>query len=241
MGQKWGPVPDIEVSSNTECSYCGGFGFVHPMRDGRVVYGETIPCSCTKAKREAERKGWLIKGCKLPPFTENMTFANFKLYPELKLAYSAAKSMAEHPGDLSWLGFIGHNGTGKTHLAVSICKAWIEAGIASRYAFVSILLDELRRGFAQINGDLSYEERFSYYCNIPLLLLDDYGVESATPWVQEKLDTIVDYRLMNNLSLIVTSNKDIDDMPKRVASRLIRHPKSQVIEIVAPDFALRRK
>jgi DNA replication protein DnaC len=71
-------------------------------------------------------------------------------------------------------------------------------------------------------------------------LLDDYGAESDTRWVQEKLDTIVDYRLMHNLSLIVTSNVPLDDMPHRIRSRIARHPKGEVININADDYTLRK-
>jgi DNA replication protein DnaC len=72
-------------------------------------------------------------------------------------------------------------------------------------------------------------------------LLDDYGTESKTAWVQEKLDTIVDYRLMHNLSLLVTSNSTLDEMPPRIRSRIMRHPKGDIICIDAGDYSLRGK
>lgn len=210
------------------------------MADGKVDYSRVIPCSCAKTKIEAERKAALIRACELPSFADEMTFGKFKVYPEVKSAYDASRKMATEPGQLCWLALLGNNGTGKTHLAIAVCKAWVHAGIAARYAFVSLLLDELRQGFTK-DKEQSYESRFKHYCTVPLLLLDDYGVESATPWVQEKLDTIVDYRLMNNLSLIVTSNKSLDEMPPRIRSRLMRHSKSQIKAIMAEDYVPKLK
>jgi DNA replication protein DnaC len=235
------PKETTEAESYTNCEYCGGIGAVHPMVDGKVDYSRTIPCSCSTEMSKKKRLDNLIASCALPPYAMDMNFENLEIYPEVKTAYESAVEMANKPGELAWLAFIGENGNGKTHLSVSICKAWIKAGIPARYTFVSLLLDELREGFKKEDSENSYTNKFQYFCNVPLLLLDDYGMESKTAWVQEKLDTIVDYRLMNNKSLLVTSNLALDDMPIRIRSRLARHPKGKVIEIAAPDYVFRRK
>lgn len=224
-----------------ECPYCGGAGFVHPMKEGKPQWDKVLPCSCRKEEVAAENKKFMLLSCHFPPFTETMTLDNFKVGKGLQEGFTAAKSMAASPGEIRWLTFIGQNSIGKTHLAIAICKAWLEAGIPARYAFVSLLLDELRSGYSTDNPENNYDAKFKYYCSVPLLLLDDYGAESKTPWVQEKMDALVDYRLMNNLSLIVTSNLPLDDMPPRIKSRLIRHPKSSVVVMGGEDYKLRGK
>lgn len=227
-------------SSSTDCRICHGAGFVHPMANGKPEYGKTTPCQCIKVELEQKKREWLLKSCDFPPFADTMTFDRFKVFPDVKLAYDTARNMAANPGKLRWLALVGWNGNGKTHLAISVCRAWLDAGIPARYTLISLLLDELREGFGK-EGDYSYEERFRYYCKVPLLLLDDYGMESKTDWVQEKLDTIVDYRLMNNLSLIVTSNKSLDEMPPRIRSRLMRHPQGTIVTILAGEYSMRGK
>lgn len=229
----------MENSSSPECEYCHGAHWVHPMRDGQVDYSSVIPCRCVKTEVERRNKENLLRSCRFPPYADAMTLNNFKVYAPVKTAYESAKKMAENPGQLTWLGFIGGNGIGKTHLAIAVCKAWVVAGIPSRYALTSLLLDELREGFRR-DGDFSYERQFKSYCTVPLLLLDDCGIQSSTPWVQEKLDTLVDYRLMNNLSLIVTSNLSLDEMSPRIRSRLMRHPQGHIVAIMAEDFCLRK-
>ncbi len=112
-------------------------------------------------------------------------------------------------------------------------------GIPARYAYVPLLLDELRRGF-RADGDQSYERRFDFYLNVPLLMLDDLGVENSTRWVQEKLDTIVDHRLMNGLSLLVTTNLTMDELNFRISSRLQRR-NGRVVVIDAAEFEWREK
>jgi DNA replication protein DnaC len=224
------------------CQYCGGAKKVHPIKDGIVIYSESIDCVCSKKENEKHRKELILKTCGFPPFAESMTLEKFKVYPEVQKAYNTAKKIASTPNELFWLALVGENGNGKTHLAISICKAWLKAGVPAKYTFVPLLLDELKEGFRyEREGDyeLSYTKRFDYYCNVALLLLDDYGAESDTAWVQEKLDTIVDYRLMHNLSLIVTSNVPLDDMPHRIRSRIARHPNGEVINIDAIDYTLK--
>lgn len=234
------PQENMGISLENKCRICNGAGFVHPIISGKTDYTNVVPCECVKSVLAANRKAFILEKCNFPPFAEDMSFGSFKIYPQVKTAYTEAKEMADNPGILSWLAFVGGNGNGKTHLAVSICKTWLNAGVPAKYKLVSLLLEELREGINH-NGEDSYERKFEYYCNVPLLLMDDYGIESSTKWVQEKLDTLIDYRLMNNLSLIITSNLSLEEMPARIRSRIIRHPNGKIIAIMAEDYAMKGK
>lgn len=232
----------MDTSYNDKpCDICHGAGFVLPVKNGVVDYSHTIPCKCRIEENKKRKMDMLLKLCSLPPFADNMRFETFNKYPEVKMAYEKAKHMADNPNELCWLALLGNNGNGKTHLAVSVCRAWVEKGIPAKYKFVSLLLDELRNGYKSENPENSYESKFQMYCDIPLLLLDDYGAESKTGWVQEKLDALIDYRLMNNKSLIVTSNLSLDEMPDRIRSRIMRHPKSVIVGLTVGDYSLRNK
>jgi len=142
-------------------------------------------------------------------------------------------------GGLNWLTLLGSVDLGKTHLAAAICRGWLDQGKPTKYAYVPLLLDELRAGIGKDADSLEgYEYRFKMFCTIPLLWLDDLGTENNTPWAQERLDTIIDYRHIHNLALVVTSNLHINQLPVRIASRLQRHPNSKVIGIDAEEYRL---
>jgi len=47
-----------------------------------------------------------------------------------------------------------------------------------------------------------------------MLVLDDLGTESATPWAKEKLFQLINYRYVARLPTIVTSATDLKDMLK---------------------------
>lgn len=119
-----------------------------------------------------------------------MTFESFRSSAELLEAYKAVRSIVN--GSLKWVTLIGKVDHCKTHLAVSACHEWLKNGKPARYAYVPLLLDELRHGFG-VDAKENYERRFNGFLNVPLLVLDDLGTENSTPWVQEKLDTIIDY------------------------------------------------
>jgi DNA replication protein DnaC len=218
------------------CPICLDAHFVHPLReDGKPDYSKVVPCQCMIERIERERMQRLLTYCELPAGTAHMTFENFKVTPKLQAAYDSAVHVAEGTGEVTWLTLLAAADRGKTHLAVAICRHRIQRGKPARYAYVPLLFEELRRGFRE-EGDRSYEARFDRLLNVPLLVLDDLGAEYRTDWVQEKLDTIIDYRLMQGLPLVVTTNKPLDELPFRIASRLKRASNSKVVVIDSPEF-----
>jgi len=222
------------------CLVCRDAHFVHPLKeDGRCDYSAIVPCRCAREQMEKERIQRLLRYCELPAGTAHMTFENFKVRPELKEAYDLALQLAEG-GDVTWLTLMSGTNRGKTHLAIAICRRWLESGKPAKYAYVPLLLEELRRGFRE-DGDSSYEARFDRFLNVPLLVLDDLGTESRTRWAKEHMDIIVDYRLVQGLPLVVTTNTPKDELPFRIANRLGRLPSSRIVFIDAPEFTYIKK
>lgn len=177
--------------------------------------------------------------CQLPDDTEDMTFDKFEVRPGLKDAFEASKAMAR--GDLHWLTLLSKVDRGKTHLAVAICRERLSQGEPAKYIYVPLLLDELRDGY----NNEAYRPRFQQFLDVPLLVMDDLGVQKATDWANEKLNTIIDYRYINGKELVVTTNKELDQLPGddeyRIASRLQRVKKSKVVVIDAPEFRIWRE
>ncbi|MFH1336424.1 MAG: ATP-binding protein [Candidatus Zixiibacteriota bacterium] len=230
-GQQDGPptssAPD---SSQSECPVCQGYHFVHPLKDnGRPDYSVVVPCSCVEAQLEQEKRQRIRRACELPAATAHMTFEKFIQHRGTHDAYSLALALAEETGSANWLTINSDSDRGKTHLLIAICRRWLERGLVARYAYVPLLLEELRRGFRK-EGDDSYEARFDFFLNVPLLALDDLGAEDRTPWVQEKLDTIIDYRLVTGLALAVTTNCPLSEIPFRMSSRLKRGGQVVIID-----------
>ena len=160
-----------------------------------------------------------------------MTFAEFdvagrrnataKDRESLGKARAAAESFAADPD--GWILFTGDRGCGKTHLAVAIAGESLRRDRPVFYAFVPTLLDHLRSTFSP-NSPIGYDELFEQIKTVPLLVLDDLGAESSTPWAEEKLYQIVVHRHEARLPTVITSAfslKELEEAKPRIGSRLM--------------------
>ena len=75
----------------------------------------------------------------------------------------------------------GPSRAGKTHLAAAVANRCIEAGHTTFFITVPDLLDHLRTTYAP-DSEAAYDSLFDQVRSVPLLILDDLGVHSATPW-----------------------------------------------------------
>ena len=107
-----------------------------------------------------------------------------------------------------WLVLTGSHGCGKTHLAAAIASEFV-ARTARDVMFVTApdLLDHLRASYSP-QAATSYDRRFDEVKRAPLLVLDDLGTESATPWAREKLFQLLSYRYNALLPTVITSSAE---------------------------------
>ena len=128
----------------------------------------------------------------------------------------------------------GAYGCGKTHLAAAIANASVHRGVPTLFITVPDLLDSLR--FAYGNPETTFEARFEEIRNADLLVMDDFGTQNATAWAQEKLFQIINYRYINKLPTVITTNLILDEIESRIRSRLQDSDYVQHIRIIAPDY-----
>jgi DNA replication protein DnaC len=83
---------------------------------------------------------------------------------------------------------------------------------------------------------VTYDQRFEEIRNHPLLILDDLGTQSGTPWASEKLFQIFNYRYNAKLPTVITTNCDLEEIEIRVRSRLSNPDLVHFVIILAPDY-----
>jgi DNA replication protein DnaC len=150
----------------------------------------------------------------------------------LEMAFNHARHYAQNLN--GWLMLQGGYGSGKTHLAAAIANFAVSMGVPTLFLTVPDLLDALR--FAYGAEDTTFEERFDQIRNAKLLVLDDFGTQNATGWAQEKLFQIVNYRYINKLSTVVTTNLALDEIEPRIRSRLSDPELVTPVRVSAPDY-----
>lgn len=224
------------------CPICGGTGYV--VLDVPVEhadFGKAIPCQCRRQERLERQVGRLQRLGTLETL-QRMTFDSFipqpgHLPPErqhnLRRAYEIALDFAREPE--GWLLFTGAYGCGKTHLAAAIANERLQQGNSALFMVVPDLLDHLRTTYNP-SSDVTFDELFEQVRTTPLLILDDLGTQSSTPWAQEKLFQLLNHRYNAQLTTVITTNQRMEDLDPRLRSRLLDRNLVLHFTILAPDF-----
>ena len=218
---------------------------VHPvLPSGRPDFTRVVPCRCSQGEPAEERLLRLRQdsgdlGLKL---LRDMTFENFdpkradlplEQQRNLGGAYKLARRFAEEPD--GWVVLQGRNGCGKTHLAAAIGNYQLQKGKPVFFKVVTDFLDHLRSAFSP-DSKVTSDELFERVKKAPLLILDDFGEQASTPWAQEKLYQLINYRYNERLPTVITTCLSLDEIELRISSRLIDYKMSTVFGITVPDY-----
>ena len=133
-------------------------------------------------------------------------------------------------------------GNGKTSWACKIMsyffrKIAFNTGLENEglYIFLPTFLEDLRDNYD--NKDPEFDEILRMIKTCRLLIIDDIGAERVTDWVRERMVSIINTRVSNNLTTIYTSNLSPEELRSelgdRIASRVLGS--SQVVEITSGD------
>jgi DNA replication protein DnaC len=204
-------------------------------------FGKAMPCQCRQQARLERRIKSLQDRSSLSAL-QRLTFETFIPEPShltpniaynLRRAYEASLEYANEPH--GWLLLHGTYGCGKTHLAAAIANARVSRGDPAIFMVVPDLLDHLRATYNP-SSETRYDDLSEQLRNTPLLILDDLGTQSTTPWAQEKLFQLLNHRYTSHLPTVITTNQRIDDLDPRLRSRLYDFELVSNVPILAPDF-----
>ncbi len=231
-------------AGDPDCPICGGLGYIrYDVPEDHPHFGRVFDCECRRARVEAQRQAYLrrmgglesLADKTLDSFNPDLPGLPEQQRASLRRVYERVAAYAENPQ--GWLILTGGYGCGKTHLAAAIANARIEAGEPVLFVTAPDLLDHLRAAFnPAVAQSESYDARFREVRDTPLLILDDLGIESPTPWAVEKLYQILNHRYNARLPTVITTNHNLDELEMRLRSRLYDQQVSEILVITAPDY-----
>ncbi len=192
---------------------------------GHPDFGQAVACPCAKRETADTRASRLLRYSNIGALSR-LTFrtlvargrsAGSREQEQYRRCVEDGQAFAERPD--GWLVLSGASGCGKTHIAAAIVNALLDRGEAAMFVVVPDLLDHLRAAYRPA-AEVPYDEMFERVRNAPVLVLDDLGTQAPTPWAQEKLFQLVNYRFNARLPTVVTTNIPPDQLDERLRTRL---------------------
>ena len=211
-----------DLESHYQCRNCNDTGM-----------GPEGMCECFRRELIAEnfRSSNLDRALTHQSF-ENFDFSLFSteardglLSPRenMERIYRLCKNYAEQFDQQSKsLLFVGNTGLGKTYLSTAIAKKLLEQGKSVIYISAPELARRLEAArFKDEEGQLSQ------FIEVDMLIIDDLGTESRTPYTVGTLTDLIDQRIRLNKPMLFSTNLNLEGIQKaydeRIVSRMVGH------------------
>jgi len=201
-------------------------------------------CECQKKKRILH----LAKASQITEEFQKLGFQNFELKDKPKIICDAYKCAIDYLKNFesikndrkNSIALLGRPGAGKTHLLTAICNNLILKGIAVQYMPWVETFNELRDDFGLLN------ERIIQMQKVPVLYIDDLfkSRKKPTDFQIEQLYAIVNYRYLNNLPLLISSEIDMDsiaDIDEATGTRIYQMCKDYTVLLSSDDRSLNHR
>jgi len=156
------------------------------------------------------------------------------------LAFAAAKSIAQNPGQNAFnpLVIYGGVGLGKTHMMQAIGNSVLENRISGAVLYVSSEKFAIDFVNAIQNGNI--QEFSAFYRNIDVLIIDDIQFFAGKEKTQEEIFHIFNTLHQANKQIILSADRPIKEI-KGIEDRLIsRFNWGLSTDIQAPDYETRK-
>ena len=117
--------------------------------------------------------------------------------------------------------FSGETGLGKTFLSNCIAKALLPTRHTVLYQSSIHLFEEVC-GDAVMRKDssLKSKEIYDYLFSCDLLIIDDLGTEFTNSFVSSELYNILNTRMRNNRSTVISTNLNLKELTERYSDRI---------------------
>lgn len=231
---------NLALPAEYECPKCKDTGFLYRAdKDGCEV---AYRCECYAIK-QAKNMMWRSG---ISAEFQKKTFDNFNTKGNVQLSNAKTKAMqyvknfgqTEHDRYNSIM-FCGQVGAGKTHLGTAICRALMNSGVAVIYMAYRNAVTKLKQNIIDEEG---YNRELNQYTSARVLYIDDLLKGRLTETDINIMYEIVNYRYMNNMPIIISTEKAPNDLlvfDEAIGSRLIEMCRGNIVQLQGKDLNYR--
>lgn len=199
-------------------------------------YIRTKPCRCYREKRLK----YLYEYANISPVMQQQSFDSFRFdyyskkaargvapFDNVRSIYQTCRDFAEKKECRQGknLFLYGPAGIGKTFLCSCIAKKLLEQDEFVFYQSAYKIFSSMEEFKFKYQGDSALERVIKMLYETPVLIIDDLGTEFITSYTSAALFDILNSRLMNKKSTVISTNLSMNDLGKlyspRVQSRIL--------------------
>lgn len=225
------PAQTTQDLSKEECPICHGAGWIiTPSANSQPTMKRCKCYELAEARRMWERAG-------INAEQTDLTFSNYKVWNKTSeeaknTAIQYFKSFEQIKSSRhNSIAFIGQVGSGKTHLSVALAINFLKKGIAVVYMPYRDVVTKLKQN---ILDEEYYRKVVGKYQTAEILLVDDLFKGRITSTDINIMFEIINYRYLNNLPAIVSSEFTADkllDFDEAIGSRILQMCRSFTVQI----------
>lgn len=215
------------IREKENCAACSGLSACANLLKGHVAhlisYGQMLeltysPCRFYEQEQESLRRRSLIKSHHIPKEIVQASFHQFDKEEGGRMdAFNAVLEfcLKVQPGkDPMGLYLYGPLGVGKSYLLGAACNELAKRNIGSIMVYSPDFFREIKEAI----HEQTLQEKIQALKEVPVLILDDIGAENLSPWARDEvLGAILNYRIMEKLPTLYTSNYNYEQLEEHLA------------------------
>lgn len=228
------------ANRNYECNICKDTGWISEKDENGYEYAKKCECYAIKeAKQLLERSGISLE-------FQQKGFKNFDTRGNQQLENALNKSVQyfqtfekTESTRYNSILFYGQVGAGKTHLGTAICSNLMTRGIAVVYMPYRNAVTKIKQ---MLTDEINYDRELTKYRNARVLYIDDLLKGKVTESDINIMYEIVNYRYMNNLPLIISTEKSLDELlnfDEAIGSRIIEMCRGNIVQFKGKELNYR--
>ncbi len=174
------------------------------------------PCHLKVKEVERAKQRERMKSLYMPReiFEASFESIEFDESRENGIAAAAEFAASVKPGqDPMGLYLYGPFGVGKTYIVGAMANLLMKREIETYTVYAPDFFTEMKNSI----GNGTFQEKLNDVKNAKVLILDDIGAETMSPWIRDEvLGSILQHRMFEKLPTVFTSNYHYDDLEKHL-------------------------